>query len=447
MTLSKSETILVAGLILLFLCLSPKSSAEPVSEEAEGFKTIATPEEKMRTFESVAEEDGTLLVWGSFSNLYAAQIDRSGQVLMPTKKISSSDDRITGIAKPIRWQGDWLIAIRETDLQNKDQIRLIQMDEAGEIVQDFVWLNNFERISLPVLLKEGKNLKAAYFASQPQNASLFLAVLNNLKKIPDAAQLGSFEGGVAYPPILEGAVYDDTFALLLYYRSKKQPPMKFFLVDQNSGAVLKDADIAHEGEAFRLSDPVFQIVNDEVRIAWFESISKKIPARLIELAFTRAGEISRKMTTFSSPDIPSLYLSWVDGLLSGVFSRDIYLENKPVFLHALLPDTDPPSLQQTFIKPHFPENKSFASSKLLQLDRVNKSGVMLAGNRLFYFSYSETEEKEKDLGRAPENLFQHFKECVGSKESNKQCLTQAGEDWLKEYLLKPFLNRYEKKYY
>ena len=236
--------------------------AETGNADGEDVTTIASLEENVRTFESLAEGNGTLLLWGSYSTLYAAQIDLFGEVLIPAKKIASTENHITGIAKPIRWKGDWLIAIRETDLQNRDQIRLIQLDEAGDVAHDSVWLKDFERISLPVFFPDGKNLKAAYFASQPQNAGLYFAGLGALKKIPAAKQIRSFEGGVAYPPILEGAVYDDAFAILLHYRSKKPPPMKFFLVDQSSGNVLKDADIAHEGGAVRLSKPAFQIIAD-----------------------------------------------------------------------------------------------------------------------------------------------------------------------------------------
>lgn len=458
------------GLVLVLLCLGPRPSwaswltagtrfgdpsynyaekEEDGDEEGKDFKIVATLEEKMLTFDSYSDDEGSLFVWGSHNNLYAAQIDSFGEVLIPAKKIASAENHITGIAKPIRWDGDggWLIAIRETDSNNVDQIHLISMAAEGKVVQDLLWLQGYQRISLPVFLKKGKDWKAYYLASKAKETGLYQVQFSDPKKIPEAKLLRSFEVKLEYPPVVSGAVYDNAHALLISYRSKIPPPMKFFLLDQKSGAVLQDANIAHAGEALRLSEPVFQIVDDEVRMAWFESISKKIPPRLIELAFTQAGEISRKMMTFSSPDIPSLHLSWFDGLLSGVSPGEIYLENKPAFLHTRLLDTDPPSLRQTFIKPQFPENQSFAAPKLLQLDKSGNSGVMLANNELVYFSYTETAGKEKTLGRAPESLFQHFKECIDAKESKKKCLTEAKEDWQKEYLLKPFLKRYEKKYY
>lgn len=416
------------------------------SPPAQDLKPVATLEEKIRTFESLTDDKGTLLLWGGFSNLYLAQIDLAGNPLIAAKKIVSSDKRITGIAKPIAWNGGWLLAIRETTSSTTDQIRLIQLDSSGKVVQDLVWLKNFERISLPVFFSNGKDLKAAYFASTPKNGALFLATLSNLKKIAEPKQIKTFEGKVIYPPMLLGTPYDNAYALLIYHRAQKPPPMKFLLLDQNSGEILKDADIGHDGQAFRLSEPSFQVVDNKIRISWYESISKDVPPRLIVTAFTKAGgEVSRKIIPFESLDIPSLHLSWSAGSLSGVSSKELYLENKPAFLHTMLVETDPPSLQQTFIKPQLTKNQASEFPKLLQLDKSRKSGILLSNNKLFYSSYSETAKKEKKLKGDSKNLFQDFKGCIDAKGLKKECLNKARQDWQKNKFVEPLSKRNEKK--
>lgn len=402
-------------------------SVAAVPEAEQEFKTIAALEEEMRTFESLSEEGGTLLVWGGFNHLYAARMDSIGNILIAAKKIASSDKRITGIGKPVARNGGWLLAIRETDRQNVDQIRLIQLDASGKAAEDLVWLKNFERISLPVFLDNGDSLKAAYFAGTSRDGGLFLATLTDLQKMGEPRRLKTFEGKQAYPPLLLGAVYENAYALLLYHRSSNPPPMRFLLVNP-VGGILKDAEVA-QGKALQLSDPVFQVSGNTVRVAWLETINKTIPPRLVALHFTKAGEVSRKAIPFASPlDIPRQLLMFDADGLSGV-AGVTKAGAKPAFVRVALPDASPSVAVKSLMSPNLPEGVSLTFSDLLLIGPERNTGLLLWGNRLIHFDYSETGQKEKEISAGQKDYFDEFQKCVEAKTARKECSQRMGRDW------------------
>lgn len=394
-----------------------------------GFKTIATLEEKMRTFQSLSDSKGSLFVWGGYANLYAAQVDTAGNTLIAAKKIASSKKRFTGIAKPVAWNGGWLLGVRETNHDSVDEIRLIHLDAAGNVVHNEVWLKNFERISLPVFLGSGKNLKGAYFASTPQEGGLFLTTLSDLKKIGVPKQIKLIKGKVIYPPILLGSVYDNAYAMLLYFRSQNPPPMRFLMVD-GEAKIQKESEIKHEGQTFKLSEPVFEVVGQKIKIAWFESITKEVPPRLIVADFTKVGEISREVKQFNSPaEIPQRQLSFNENGLTGLGSVMVLPDDQSSgVLQITLPTGKPSSLIQSIINPQLPSDRSLLFSELLHLDKSRNSGLLLSSNELHYFSYSETEKKEETMKVVEKNIFTEFKQCREAKTSRKKCAEKTHKD-------------------